>query len=103
MITHIVLWKLRDPNPETKARVMAAVRGMAGRIPGLLELEVGEDVVRSARSYDLALIARFPSLSALEAYQVHPVHVEVSNFLSTVRESVITVDFETEEGEIEKA
>lgn len=93
MITHIVMWKLRECTPENAARAKEVLLGMAGRIPQLRHLEVGVDVVRSARSYDLALVARFASLDDLEAYQVHPVHVEVANYMSSVRESVVTVDY----------
>jgi RimJ/RimL family protein N-acetyltransferase len=67
---------------------------MEGQIPELRHLEVGTDVVRSPRSYDLALLARFESLEGLRAYQVHPVHVQVSEYMSSVRESTVSVDYE---------
>jgi hypothetical protein len=57
-------------------------------------LEVGADVVKSARSYDVALIVKFDDLAAMQAYQVHPEHVPVSAFLREVCDSLIAVDFE---------
>lgn len=91
MITHVVLFKLNDPSNIQKTREV--LMGMDGKIPQIRDLEVGVDVVRSQRSYDLALITRFDSMEDLQAYQVHPVHVEVLNYITSVRESVVAVDY----------
>jgi len=95
MITHIVLFKLLNCTPERAAEARGVLAGMAGKIPGLRHLEVGVDLVHSERSYDLALLARFDSLEDLQAYQVHPVHVDVLNYLQGVRQSAMVVDYET--------
>ncbi len=95
MITHIVLFKLIDRNPENIRRTREALDGLWGRVPQLKRLEVGVDVVRSERSYDLALVAEFSTLSDLEAYQSHPAHVEVLEYMKKVKESSITVDYES--------
>nr|WP_315989306.1 Dabb family protein [Desulforamulus aquiferis] len=68
---------------------------MEGKIPQLRHLEVGADVLHTERSYDLALITKFDSLEDLQTYQVHPVHVEVANYLAKVREAAVAVDFES--------
>lgn len=57
-------------------------------------MTVGIDVIRSPRSYDLALITKFDSVQALQAYQNHPVHQEVLRYIASVKESSISVDFE---------
>jgi hypothetical protein len=95
MITHIVLFKLLDCTPEKAEATRQVLAGMAGRIPELRHLEVGVNLVHSDRSYDLALLARFDSLEDLQAYQVHPVHVEVVKYLQGVRQAAIVVDYET--------
>ena len=95
MITHIVLFKLLNCTPEKAEEASQVLAGMAGKIPVLRHLEVGVDVVHSERSYDLALVARFDSRQDLQAYQVHPVHVEVVNYMHQVRQSAIVVDYET--------
>ncbi|GJM73796.1 hypothetical protein HMSSN036_60120 [Paenibacillus macerans] len=51
-------------------------------------------MVRSQRSYDIALIATFDSLEDLEGYQVHPEHKKVIEHITQVRESQVAVDFE---------
>ena len=95
MITHIVLFKLLDLAPEKVEAARQVLDGMAGRIPELRHLEVGVNLLHSDRSYDLALLARFDSLDDLQAYQVHPVHVEVVKYMQGVRQAAIAVDYET--------
>ena len=92
MITHIVLFKLIDRLNAQKARDV--LLGMRGKIPQLRHLEVGVDVLHSERSYDLALVTKFDSMEEMRAYQAHPVHVEVSKYMTSVRESSVTVDYE---------
>ena len=92
MITHIVLFKLIDRRNAQKARDV--LLGMKGRIPQLRHLEAGSDVLHSERSYDLALVTKFDSMEDLKAYQAHPVHVEVLKYMTSVRESSVTVDYE---------
>lgn len=94
MITHIVFFKLKDKgNIERTREVLSA---MEGKIPVLRHLEVGVDVLKTDRSYDLALLAKFDSLEDLQIYQDHPVHQEVIKYIGTVKESVLAVDYETD-------
>lgn len=95
MITHIVFFKLKDRSPENIRKTRDVLIGMEGKIPQLRHLEVGIDLLRTERSYDLALIAKFDSLADLEAYQVHPVHQEVIEYIAKVRDTVLAVDYES--------
>lgn len=94
MITHIVLFKLVEQSKENLERTKGVLAGMEGKIPQLKYLEVGIDVIRSERSYDIALVTKFDSLGDLQAYQNHPVHLEVAKYIASVRESAVSVDFE---------
>lgn len=95
MITHIALFKLVHANAETVAEAKKVLASLEGKIPQMRNFEVGANMMDSYRSYDLALIARFDSMEDLQAYQRHPAYVEVVKFLQGVRQSVITVDYET--------
>ncbi len=95
MITHIVLLKLVHNTGEIVEEARKVLDGMAGKIPQLRHLEVGVNLIHSYRSYDLALVAKFDSLEDLQAYQNHPVHVEVVKYLQGVRQSTVTVDYES--------
>jgi hypothetical protein len=95
MITHIVFFKLNDRSPASVAEAREVLLGLAGRVPQLRHLDVGANVVPSPRAYDLALVAHFDSLADLEAYQVHPAHVEVADYMASVREAIASVDYES--------
>ncbi|HEY4745475.1 MAG TPA: Dabb family protein [Desulfuromonadaceae bacterium] len=96
MITHIVCFKLSNPTSETTAIVRDKLLSMAGKIPQLRHLEAGADVIRSERSYDVALVTKFDSLDDLQAYQVHPYHAgEVVPLMKSVCSSIVAVDFES--------
>lgn len=94
MIRHIVFFRFKKEHPEAVAKTKQLLLGMKGRIPQLLDIEVGVDVLHSERSYDLALVTTFQSLADLDAYQVHPVHQEVAQYIASVRESAASVDYE---------
>jgi len=96
MITHIVLFKLTDPNAENLTTTRNKLLSMEGNIDLLRHLEVGVDVIRSERSYDIALTTRFESLSDLQAYQIHPYHAgEVVPHMKSVCSSIVAVDYES--------
>jgi hypothetical protein len=94
MITHIVFFKLTDA--ATIPATAELLRSMEGRIAELRHLEVGVDVLRTERSCDIALVTRFDSLDALQAYQVHPYHAgTVVPHMKKVCSSIVAVDYES--------
>jgi len=64
-------------------------------IPTLRSLEIGEDVTRSSRSYDLALITRFDDAAGFQVYREHPVHLPVLDYMREACETTAAVDFES--------
>lgn len=94
MIKHIVFFKLKDSSLENIEKTAAVLRGLEGKVEQLRGFEVGIDVLKSARSYDIALVADFDSLEDLEGYQVHPEHKKVIEYMNQVRESSVAVDYE---------
>lgn len=95
MITHVVLFRLKDRSKKNIERTRDMLTALKDRIPVLRSFEVGTDIIRSERSYDLALVARFDSLDGLEAYRIHPDHVNVVDYIAQVKESSIAVDYES--------
>ncbi len=94
MIVHIVCFKYKaevDASARTQHR--ERLRALSN-IDGIIDLKVGEDIVRSSRSYDTGLVIAFRDRAALDAYQRHPRHVPVAQFGPANCESVIAVDFE---------
>ena len=94
MITHIVCFKLKDPTPENIATARDLLLSMQGKIDELRHLEAGADVIRSERSYDVALVTRFDSLDALQAYQIHPYHSgTIIPHMKSVCSAIVAVDY----------
>ena len=94
MIRHIVLFKIKEEYKEELPQLVKNFYGMKGKIEGMLDLEAGQDVLHSERSYDLALITVFEDMDAFRAYQTHPVHLPVRKRMHEVRESSVACDFE---------
>ena len=95
MIAHIVLFKLKEPSAENIAAVRDMLRSMAGKVPTLRHLEVGTDVIRSERSYDVALYTKFDSLADLQAYQVDAYHAgTVVPLMKAQCSAIVAADYE---------
>ncbi|MDO3408960.1 Dabb family protein [Saccharibacillus sp. CPCC 101409] len=94
MIKHIVFFKLKNRSAESVAEAADVLRSMDGKIEQLKSLEVGTDILRSERSYDIALTATVDTLDDLQAYQVHPVHREIIEYINGVKEVSYAVDYE---------
>jgi hypothetical protein len=83
MVKHVILWTLKDTlSAEEKLAVKAGIKegleGLAGRIPGLVEIKVQTEGLPSSNA-DLMLDSTFESEEALKGYSVHPEHVAVAN------------------------
>ena len=94
MLLHLVSFKYKaDTDATARAQHRSRLAGLNG-LDGVIELKVGEDVVRSPRSYDTGLAITFPNRAALDAYQTNPLHVPVAQFGVSVCEHIVAVDFE---------
>ena len=96
MITHIVLFRLKEQTTEGIEKARQILLSMDGKVEQLRHLEVGIDLIRSERSSDIALVTKFDSLEDLQAYQVHPYHaLEVAAYMKSVSSSVVTADYQS--------
>jgi len=95
MITHVVFFKLPEEHKDKVRELQQTLAGLDGKIPELKSIEVGIDVLHSTRSYDVALITRFDSMADLDAYQVHPEHQKVIQYVKSVQAVSAAVDFES--------
>lgn len=92
MIRHVVCHKYTDKAQAEKIKPM--LLSLMGQVPSLRAIEVGTDVLGSKRSYHLVTICTFDDLAGLEAYKDHPAHVAVREYIHSVLESSVAVDFE---------
>ena len=94
MIVHLVCFKYRPEVDQTsRANHRDQLRALAD-IDGVLDLKVGEDFLRTERSYDTGLLVIFTDRTALSGYRDHPRHVPVAQFGVGLCASIVATDFE---------
>ena len=96
MVKHIIIWKLK-PEFDTdarKAEIKAALKGLVGKIEGLISMNILTEGFESS-SGSLMMDSTFESEEALKAYQAHPYHCDVvKTHMHAVRSASVAVDFE---------
>ncbi len=101
MIKHIVLWKLKNSaegagKDENAKKMKTALEALKAKIPQVRRIEAGINMIPSDAAYDVALYSEFASEKDLDAYQKHPEHLKVADFIGKIRESRVVVDYKTE-------
>jgi hypothetical protein len=94
MLMHLVSFKYKaDVDAGTRASHRDRLSALRS-LDGVIDLKVGEDVVRSPRSYDTGLAVTFANRAALDVYQKNDRHVPVAQFGIELSEHIVAVDFE---------
>lgn len=83
MVKHVILWTLKEElstseKEDVKRGIKEGLEGLAGKIPGLLDIKVNIDGLPSSNA-DLMLDSTFENQEALKGYAVHPEHVAVAD------------------------
>ncbi len=97
MFRHIVLYRLKDRSEEAKKALKEKFLSLKSNVPQIVDLEVGTDILFSARSYDVALVITFVKKEDLPVYKAHPFHVGVANYVHSVMETSVSCDFEVDD------
>jgi hypothetical protein len=95
MITHIVMMKFKPEHMDDIPAVREKLLGLPGQIDVIRHYEVGINVIRSERAWDLVIYSKFDSLETLEVYDKHPAHLEAVAFLRPMRSHISSVDYES--------
>jgi hypothetical protein len=94
MVIHTFAFRWKSGvTSEQKQGAIAGIRDLQGRIPGLIETWVGENISPRSQGYELGGVMKFEDRAALEAYGSHPVHQELLAWLMPLIDPV-EVDFE---------
>lgn len=96
MIQHVVMFWMKDKDEKKMRETVDLLNSMRGKVPGLVSLNAGMDVVRSPRSCDICLSTVFKTREDLEVYRTHPVHLPVQAHMHAVMEKSQSADFEIE-------
>lgn len=79
MIRHILFWKYTDKVKQQQKEKEAleflknSVATMNGKIDGLIQAEIGENI--AGGDYDLVFYAEFRDRESLKLFRDHPLHV----------------------------
>jgi hypothetical protein len=97
MITHIVLWKLAGETAEARDEQFAGIRSrleaLVGVVPSLRSLKVRRNEAYAETNHEVVLFSEFDDVAGLEAYQVHPAHVEAAGYVRERVHSRASADF----------
>lgn len=100
MIKHIVMFKLKE-NALGKTAYENALEAkrrfeeISGKIPTLRKYEVGVNAKDApASNYEFALVCEFDDIDGLNAYQVHPEHLNFGKFIAEIKEERACIDYE---------
>lgn len=95
MLVHIVMFQFKEENKEANlARVKMMLEALPEKINTLRSMEVGIDISRSERSFDMVLVSEFEEKAALDVYATHPAHLEVVSVIKEVTTLSKVVDYE---------
>ena len=83
MVHHIVMWKFKpeieeNRKLELKKAMAENLKGLVGKVPGLLIVEFVEEPLTSS-THDIALITTLEKAEDIAVYANHPAHVEVAD------------------------
>lgn len=94
MLVHIVMFQFKEENKEANlVQVKAMLDALPSKIDTLKSMEVGMDISRSERSFDLVLSSLFEDQEGLNEYAVHPAHLEVVSVIKEVTSLAKVVDY----------
>ena len=92
MVTHIVLWNLKDKSQKAQqgGEMKRGLEALVGVVPGLLSVQAGSGF----NGFDVGLVCTLESREALDAYQCHPAHMAVKEYVHSVISERVCCDFE---------
>ncbi len=99
MIEHIVMIKLSDSyNETTKLKKAQELKKLLEKLPDRINVikhyDVGLNISKSLKAYDIVLVSGFESLDTLEKYRVHEEHQKVLKKIKEYASATTVVDYE---------
>ena len=99
MVKHIVMWRLKEEalgatKEENARKLKESLEALVDKIEELNAAEVGFNFNPSDAAFDVVLYSEFEDREGLEAYQKHPEHVKIVEFVGEIRTDRAVVDYE---------
>ncbi|MEK6507298.1 Dabb family protein [Myroides sp. C4067] len=95
MITHIVMWRLKDENKEAnKLEIKRLLEDLKGKIEVLESIAVSfNDPQADPKNFEVILHTTFKNLQDLDIYVKHPEHLKVVDFIKSVVTERVAIDY----------
>lgn len=88
-IIHIFAFQWKPgTSDEHRGRAISEIRRFSGKIPGLLELWVGENMSAHSSEYEIGGVMRFSNEHALAGFQKHPLRTDLWEWLLPLIEPI---------------
>ena len=97
MLRHIVMWKFKEgvsesENKKNAQEVKAKLEALKDSISEIIEIKVHINALPTC-SMDVMLDSLFENEDTMNAYKVHPDHVRVAAFVSSVLQDRADMDY----------
>lgn len=94
-----MMWRLKDfaagaSKEENAVKLKESLEALDGVIEELRAIEVGINFNGSPAAFDVVLYSEFDDIEGLEAYQKHPEHLKIVDFVGEIRSDRAVVDYE---------
>lgn len=98
MIKHILFFRLKAYSLDDKNAILDEMERrfleLSSKIHEIKFLEVGKNFNKRDVAFDICLYTHFENRLSLDAYQIHPAHKELLNYLNTINREIAVVDYE---------
>ncbi|MDZ7721339.1 MAG: Dabb family protein [candidate division KSB1 bacterium] len=95
MIKHVVMWTIKDSSrTDNINKVQEKLEALPALIKEIRDYEIGVNIAESPAAFDIVLISSFETESDFKVYRDHPEHIKVKDFINTVRDQAVVVDFQ---------
>jgi hypothetical protein len=94
------MWTIKETTqPREKLELMAELKSrllfLKDEIPEIMDMKVNFNAISAPENnYDIILECEFSSWSHLEAYQKHPAHVAVAEYVKNIGQNRAAIDYE---------
>jgi len=79
---------------EDQQRAAERIRGLQGKIPGLLETSYNTNISPRSQGFTHGGVMKFQDAAALQAYFTHPVHEKLVEWLMPLLKLAAELDYE---------
>lgn len=98
MVKHIIAIKCRDEFTQEeklqhKKKIKQLLEELKDKIPGIIEFTVHIDLLPTSNR-DIVFDTLFVSQEALNDYQTHPEHVKAAEYVRSVMQDRVCIDYE---------